>query len=74
MKRANSDHFCFQQDTRTPKRRSAHLGEPEPRVSALSSPPRRSSASPKRTCKSCFGSSLSLILTIIHWINVDHNK
>ena len=60
------------------------LGEPEPRVSTLFGPPRCSSsslrrtsspkhsiASPRHACKSCFGSSLLLILTIIHWINED---
>ena len=59
-------HFCVQHDTPTPRHRSARLGEPEPRVSALSGPPRRSGALPRRTCKSCFGFSLSLILTIIN--------
>ena len=85
MKRAKSGHLCFQHDTHTPRhrapprRRSLLLGKPEPRVSALSGPPRHSSASlrrtslprrsialPRRTCKSCFGSFLPLILTIIH--------
>ena len=61
------------------RRRSLSLGDPEPKVFALSGPPRRSSASPRRTspprcsitlprrtCKSYFGSSHPLILTIIH--------
>ena len=87
MRRAKSGHFCIQPDTPTPRRRaspkqrSLSLGELEPKVDALSSPPRRSSASPRRsiatprrTCKSCFGSSLSLILPIIHWINEDPNR
>ena len=43
-------------------------------ISALSGPPKLSNASPKRTCKSRFGSSLPLILRIIHWINEDPNK
>ena len=82
--------FLFLLDTPTPRcgahprRRSLCLGEPEPRVSALSSPPKRSSAlprrtspprhnigSPKSTCKYYFGSSLLLILIIIHCINED---
>ena len=64
----------------TPRRRLLRLGGPEPRNSTLSGPPRqtssprRSEASPRRTCKFCFGSSLLLILTIIHWINEDLNK
>ena len=64
-----------------PKWRSLHLGEPKPKVSALSSPPKHSSASPKRSIalprhayKPYFGSSLPLILKIIHWINEDPNK
>ena len=70
-----------------PKRRSLRLGEPEARISAYSSPPRRSSAPPKRTspprrsiaslrhtCKSCFGFSFPFILKVIHWINEDPNK
>ena len=63
------------------------LGEPEAKISTLSgpprhssapprrtSPPRRSIASPRHTYKSYFGSSLPLILTIIHFINEDPNK
>ena len=70
-----------------PRRRSLRLGEPDPRVSTLSGPPRRSNALPRRTSlprrciasskrawKFYFGSSLPLILTIIHWINQDPNK
>ena len=45
------------------------LGEPEAKFSELSDPPRRSIASPRHTCKSCFVFSLPLILAIIHWIN-----
>ena len=56
------------------RRRSAHLGELEPRFFEFSSPLRRSIASPRRTCKLCFGSSLPLIITIVHWTNEDHNK
>ena len=62
-------------------RRTRHIGEPDAIISILSSlpwhssaPPRRSIASPRRTCKFCFGSSLPLILTSIHWINEDPNK
>ena len=40
----------------------------------VTSLPRRIIASPKRTCKLCFGSSLPLILKIIHLINEDPNK
>ena len=58
----------------TPRRRPLRLGRLEPRVSTLSGPPRRSSAPPRCTYKSCFGSSLPLIITIIHWINEDPNK
>ena len=78
MKRAKSGHFYVQPVTPMPRRRSLCLGEPEPKFSALSGPPRRSSASPRktsplrrsiaplrRTYKSCFGSSLPLILAII---------
>ena len=88
MKMAKSGHFYVLLDTPMPRRRSLHLGKPEPRFSALSSPPRccsasprrsiasprRSIASPKRTCKPYFGSSLPLILTIINWLNEDPNK
>ena len=38
------------------------------------SPPRRSEASTRHTCKSGFGSSFPLNLTIIHWNNEDPNK
>ena len=81
MKRAKSSHFFIHLDTATPSHRSARLGGPEPRNFALSgphrhssAPPRRSIALPRRTWESCFGSSLPLILTIIHWINEDPNK
>ena len=63
-----------------PRRRHLLLGEPKVKFSELSglprrtSPPRRSEASPRHTCKLCFSSSLLLILTIIHWINEDPNK
>ena len=63
------------------------LGEPEPKFSEFfgpprrcnalprqTSPPRHNIASPRRTCESYFGSSLPLILTIIHWINENLNK
>ena len=85
VKNAKLGNFCILLDTLTPKRgapprrRSLRLGEPKPRFSTLSYPPRRSSASPRQTspprrsiaslrhtCKLCFGSSISLILTIIH--------
>ena len=84
---AKSSHFCIKLDTLmprlgvSPKRRSLRLGEPEPKFFEFSGPPRRSNspprssiASPRRTCKSCFGSSFPLILTIFHWTNEDHNK
>ena len=65
----------------SPKKRSLRLGKPEARIFALFGPPKRRSAlprhslsPPKHTCKPCFGSSLPLILTIIHWINEDPNK
>ena len=74
MKRAKSSQFCILPDTPTPRRRSARLCEPKARIYAFSGLLRRSIASPRRTCKSCFGSSLQLILTIIHWINEDPNK
>ena len=74
MKMAKSGHFCIQLDTPMPRRRHFRLSDPEPKFAEFSSPPRRSNASPKRTCKSCLGSSLPLILTIFHWTNDDHNK
>ena len=80
MKKAKFGHLCVLLDALTPRHRSARLGvelllgEPEPRVSALSGPPKRSSAFPRRACKSCLGSSLLLIITIFHWINEDPNK
>ena len=81
MKMAKSSHFYVLLDTPMPRRRSLHLGKLEPRFSALSSPPRRCSASPrrsiaspKRTCNPSFGSSFPLILTIINWLNEDPNK
>ena len=79
--------FLLQPDTPTPRHTSARLGvelclgEPEPKFSEFSgplrrrnAPPRRIIASPRRTCKSCFGSSFPLILTIFHWTNEDPNK
>ena len=66
VRRAKSSQFCIQPDTPMPRQMSLHLGEPEPKVYALSGPPRHSCVSPRRTFKSCFGSSLPLILTIIH--------
>ena len=74
MKRAKSGHFYILLDTLTPRRRSLRLGELEARISSFSGPPRHSIASPRRTCKSYFGFSLSLILTITHWINENPNK
>ena len=80
MKMAKFGHLCILLDTSTPRRRSLCLGELELRVSALSglprrtSPPRRSIAWPRHTCKFFFSSSVPLILTIVHWINEDHNK
>ena len=71
----------------TPRWRPLRLGEPKAQIYAPSGPLRHSSASPKRTspprssivlprctCKSRFGSSLPLILTIKHLINEDPNK
>ena len=80
LKMAKIGHLCVLLDTLTPRCRSACLGvKAPPRVSALSGPPRRSSSLPRQTsplrrsiasrrraCKSCFGSSLLLILTIIY--------
>ena len=76
MKREKSGHFCILLDTPMPRRRSAHLGfefclgELEPKFSKFFGSPRCSNALPRRsnapsrlTCKSCFGSSLPLILT-----------
>ena len=70
-----------------PRQRSLRLGEPKAMFSKFFGLLRRSNASPKRTslprhsiaslkrtCKPCFGSSLPLILTIIHWINEDPKK
>ena len=87
MKMAKSYPFCILLYTPTPRRRSLRLGAPEAQISALSGPPKRSSAPPRRssallkrtppprhTYESYFGSSLPLILTIIHWINEDPNK
>ena len=80
VKGAKSGHFCSQPDTFMLRRRSLRLGEPKARISTLSglprrtSPPRCSIAAPRRTCKLYFGSSLPLILTIVHWINEDPNK
>ena len=80
VKMAKTGPFMFLLDTPTPRRgasprqRSLSLGEPEPIISTLSSPLRRSIALPWRTCKSCFGSSLLLILTNIHLTNEDSNK
>ena len=77
---AKSGHFYVLLDIAMLRRRSLRLGEPEPRVYALSGPPRHRSASPRqtssprRTCKSCFSLFISLILTIIHLINEDPNK
>ena len=77
---AKSGHLCVLFDTPTPKLRSACLGvelclgggplrlsKHEARISTFFGPPRR-------TCESCFCSSISLILTSIHWINKDSNK
>ena len=87
MKKAKSGHFCIQPDTPTPRRRECmprhrapprrrhlRLGELEPKFSKSFGPPRRSNATPRRTCKSCFGSSLTLIITIFHWTIEDPNK
>ena len=91
---AKTGPFMFLLDNHTPRRgalprrRSLHLGEPEPKFSEFSGSPRHSSNAPprqtfppkcsiaslRRTCKSCFGSSLLLIITIIHWINEVPNK
>ena len=64
-----------------------HLGESEPKFIEHFGPPKRSSAPPRRTslprrsiapprrtCKSYFGSSLPLILTVFHWTNKNPNK
>ena len=86
MKGAKSGNFCILLDTPTPRCRSARLGvelrlgEPEAQISALfgsarqTSPPRHSIAPPRRTYESYIGSSLQLVLEIIHWINEDPNK
>ena len=89
MKMAKNGQFLHQPDTPTLRHRSARLGVelrlggPKPRFMHLfgplrrsNAPPRRrrSSALPRRTCKSGFGSSFPIILTIIHWTNKDHNK
>ena len=50
------------------------LGGPKTGFMHFSGSPRRSNASPRCTCKSGFGSSFSIILTIIHWTNEDLNK
>ena len=84
MKMAKIGPFLFLLNTPTPRRRalsrrrSLRLGEPEPRVSTLSSPPRldsalprrtspprRSIASPRRACKFYFSSSFLLMRIII---------
>ena len=47
MKMVKYGHLYVLLDAPMPRRRSARLGEPEPRVFALSGPPRCSSSSPK---------------------------
>ena len=44
MKMAKSDHFCIQPDTPTPRQRSLHLGEPEPKFFVFFGQHRRSIA------------------------------
>ena len=70
-----------------PRRTSLCLGKLDDKFSEFSGPPRHSNALPRRTSlprrssaslrltyKSCFGFSLQLILTSIHWINEDPNN